>query len=212
MEMEKATIGPNMNAQTLGPSWSGIRDVTAAVLEDFRRLGAKQLNLRLNESDSEDKRPVFIDWVAVKSVSDQLARKSGINVITWGEFRLGDTVPSRVYEEALDGVGRKIIERDWSEGNFKEKRVESKLLVQKAGLMYQRFIALIGGDENARRSVGLLSLAFESKPNKKQIDAIDAKMKQWASWPGFPKSELVRFAEDHFAVGGPFLKQRQRTR
>jgi hypothetical protein len=209
--MEKATIGPSMKTQELGPSWSVIRTLTARILEDFRRLGAKQLNLRLNESNSEEKRPVFIDWVAVKPISDLLLKKSGINISTWGEFRLGDTVPSRVYIEALDGAGRRVIERDWSEGNFKEKRVESKLMVQKAGLMYQRFIAIIGGDEGARRSVGLLSIAFPTKPNKKNIDAIDAKLKQWASWPGFPKSELVRVAEEHFAVGGPFLKQRQRT-
>lgn len=210
--MEKATIGPSMKVQELGPSWSAIRSLTARVLEDFRRLGAKQLNLRLNESNSEEKRPVFVDWVAVKPISDLLMQKSGIDVATWGEFRLGDTVPSRVYDEALLAAGRRVIERDWSEGDFREKRVESKLMVQKAGLMYQRFIAIIGGDEGARRSVGLISIAFPTKPNKKKINAIDAKMKEWASWPGFPKSELVRFAEEHFAVGGPFLKQRQRTR
>jgi hypothetical protein len=206
--MEKATIGPNMKAHELGPSWGSIRTLTETVLEDFRRLGAKQLNLRLNESNSEEKRPVFIDWVAVKQISDRLAKRSGVG--DWGEFRLGDTIPSRVYEEALNGAGRRIIERNWKSGElFKEKRVESRLMVQKAGLMYQRFIAIIGGDGEQRRVVGLLSVGFESKPKK--LDAIDAKMKEWASWPGFPKSPLVKFAEETFVVGGPFLKSRQRT-
>jgi len=203
--MEKATIGPNMQARELGSSWQGIRSLTQAVLEDFKRLGAKQLNLRLNESNSEEKRPVFIDWIAVKPIAERLARKSGVG--DYGEFRLGDTIPSRVYEEALSGAGRKIIERNWkSDVLFKEKRVESRLMVQKAGLMYQRFIAIVGGAGDQRRAVGLLSLGFEKKPKK--LDAIDDKMKQWASWPGFPKSPLVKFAEENFTVGGPFLKAR----
>src|SRR5258706_5457096 len=141
--MEKATIGPKMQAQELVASWRGIRSLTETVLEDLRRLGAKQLNLRLNESNSEEKRPVFIDWIAVKQISDRLAKKCRVN--DYGEYRLGDTIPSRVYEEALAGAGKRLVERNWkSDKLFKEKRVESRLMVQKAGLMYQKFIAIIG--------------------------------------------------------------------
>jgi|GEM_PF-1510661 len=207
--MERQTIGPRMRADDLGERWQSVRELTEKVLADFSRLGAKQLNLRLNESNTEEKRPVFIDWIALKQVSDRLGRKSSLSD-DWGRSRLGDTVPSRVYEEALSGAGRKIVERNWKSAEiFKEKRVESRMMVQKAGLMYQKFIALIGGDGDQRRCVGLLSLAFESRPKKS--GAVDAKMKEWASWPGFPKSDLVRFAEEHFDVGGPFLKARRRS-
>ncbi len=207
--MDKATIRPNMKADELGDRWRGVRELTEKVLADFGRLGAKQLNLRLNESHTEEKRPVFIDWIALKQITDRLGKKSSAGD-DWGRSRCGDALPSRVYDQALAGAGKKIVERNWKSSElFKEKRVESRLMVQKAGLMYQRFIALIGGDGNQRRCVGLLSLAFESKPKK--LAALDAKMKQWASWPGFPKSDLVRFAEEHFDVGGPFLKPRRRS-
>ncbi|HEY1269642.1 MAG TPA: hypothetical protein VGH16_20455 [Candidatus Binatia bacterium] len=207
--MERQAIGPMMKADDLGDRWAGIRELTEKVLADFSRLGAKQLNLRLNESNTEEKRPVFVDWIAAKQVAERIGRKSSV-ADDWGRSRVGDTVPSRVYEEALAGAGRKIVERNWKSADiFKEKRLESRMMVQKAGLMYQKFIALIGGDGEQQRCVGLLSLAFESKPKKSA--AVDAKMKEWASWPGFPKSDLVRFAEEHFEVGGPFLKTRRRS-
>lgn len=200
METDKVEIGTGEDAKArLETKWEGIRSVTAAVLDEFRRLGAKQVNLRLNESGKEDKRPVFIDWVALPKVWSDLAKKSETKDL--GKSRLGEGTPSKVYEEALKKAGKGIIERNWKlKQLLKEKRVESKLAVQKAGLMYQRFIGIIAQG----RCVGLLTVSFEKKPKK--LHEVDNKMKQWASWPGYPKSKLVSYMEENFIFGGPFVK------
>jgi hypothetical protein len=196
----KLTVKAGINVKGLGNRWKGIREVTQTLLKEFEGLGAKQVNWRLNESGKSSKSPVFIDWLAVKNITDSLAKKSGVK--DYGVYRLGDSLPSNVYDEGLDKAGKDIVERDWGcDQLLKEKRVESRLLVQKAGLMYQRFIGIIAEQEGSRRGVGLLTVSFEKKPST--LEAVDAKMKQWASWPGNPKSGLVEYIEQNFVLGGP---------
>ena len=204
----KFSIKAGMKVQQLGSRWKEIRKVTETILKEFEALGAKQVNWRLNESNTGDRKPVFIDWLATKDITSRLAEKSGVK--DYGEYRLGDPVPSRVYNEGLDRVGRDIVERDWECAQLlKEKRVESKLLVQKAGLMHQKFIGIIAEQEGTRRCVGLLTISFENRPVK--FDDVDARMKQWASWPKdlksreHPKSMLVDFIEKSVVLGGPVV-------
>lgn len=203
----KVKVQADITPEDWGAVWFGMRSVTESVLEDFKRLGAKQINLRLNKSADAEKRPFFIDWVAVKAITDKLANRSGVK--DYGRYRFGDPIPSRVYEEALNKVReRHIVERDWNCNRlFKEKRVESRLLVQKAGLMHQRLIGIIAEQEGTRRCVGTLTVSFIKKPAKPKD--VNAKMKQWASWPKSPnskerlKSKLVDYIEQHVVLGGP---------
>jgi hypothetical protein len=196
----KITLKAGMTAKQLGDTWGDIRKVTTDILKEFEGLGVKQVNLRLNLSGTKDKIPMWFDWLAVKDVTDKLANRSG--VMDYGAYRFGDRTPSAVYNEGLEKAGKAIVERDWGcDQLLKEKRVESRLLVQKAGLMYQRFAALISELEGSRRAVGLLSVGLEKKPSK--LEDVDAKMKEWASWSGYPKSKLVDFIEKNFILGGP---------
>lgn len=178
-----------------------VRKISNLILKEFAALGAKQVNWRLNESKPEAS-PVFIDWVAVKEVTDRLTHKSGVK--DFGAYRFLDPVPSKVYVEALANVGKKIVVRDWqSRPLFAEKRVESRLLVQKAGLMHQRFIGILAEPGGVRRCVGTLTVSFEKGPNKTLATKIDDKMKEWASWRAGKRSQLVSFLEENFVLGGP---------
>jgi hypothetical protein len=208
MTKAKVKVRPEITRKHWGNTWIGLRQVTQTVLEELERFGAKQVNLRLNESGQRDKRPVFIDWVAVRGVTDRLAKKSGIS--DYGEYRFGDSVPSKVYSQALDEAGRKVIERDWDWQRLcKEKRVESRLLVQKAGLMHQKFIGIIAEQAGKRRCVGTLTVSFAKRP--RQEHDVKPKMKQWAAWPKNLKSKeciksrLVKYIENHIALGGPVI-------
>lgn len=191
-------------------TWQNLRDRTKGILKEFRTHGARQVNLRLNESEQEQTRPVFIDWVALPSITARIARRSLESDI--GKYRLGEGTPSKVYDEGVAFAGKKIIERDWKCNELlREKRVESKLAVQKAGLMYQRFIGIIGGDRGNWRCVGLLTVSFEKRPKRADLDEVDKKMKRLASWPEKPKSDpvksdFVKYLEAVFVLGGPLVK------
>lgn len=185
-------------------SWAEIRKISWRILREFEALGAKQINWRLNESKPEAS-PVFIDWVAVKEINDCLRRKSGIDDI--GRYRFLDPVPSEVYVKALKYVNQEIIVRDWDPKQlFTEKRVESQLLVQKAGLMHQRFIGIVAEQGGVRRCVGTLTVSFKKTPGKNLAKKIDAKMKEWASWGVGKRSQLASFLEQNFVLGGPEVK------
>ena len=85
--------------------------------------------------------------------------------------------------------------------------MQSRLVVQKAGLMYQQFIGIIAGQGGRRRCVGILTVSFRRKPGK--LNDVDAKMREWASWPknprskGYSKSKLVEYIEQRVVLGGP---------
>jgi len=203
---QKVRVRANITPSQWGTAWNGMRNITRSVLAELRPLGAKQVNLRLNTSGTESKLPVFIDWVAVKDVTDTLTQKSGIK--DYGVYRFGDPLPSKVYDETVDKVGKGIVRRDWKcDQLLREKRVQSRLLVQKAGLMYQQFIGIVAEQRGRRRCVGILTVSFRRKPRK--LSDVDAKMKEWASWPknprsgGYPKSKLVEYIEQRVVLGGP---------
>jgi hypothetical protein len=208
----KVTVRPHMTIKDLGDTrWKEIKKLTDKILNEFGLLGAKQVNWRLNQSDTPKsetlaKLPVFINWHATNDITKTLLDKGGVKK-DLGERRLGDGVPSSVYDEGLDRVGKDIVVRDWDcDRLLKEKKVDSQLLVPKAGLMHQRFIGIVAEQPESkkqRRCVGLLTCSFERKPSKPED--VDAKMKQWASWPGYPKSELVDFIEKNFVLGGPVV-------
>ena len=203
---QRVRVKANITTRQWGAAWNGMRNITRSVLAEFRPLGAKQVNLRLNTSGTKSKLPVFIDWVAVKEVTATLTKKSGIK--DYGEYRFGDPIPSKVYDQAVDKVGKGIVRRDWKCNQLlREKRVQSRLLVQKAGLMYQQFIGIIAEQRGRRRCVGILTVSFRRKPGK--LNDVDAKMREWASWPknprskGYSKSKLVEYIEQRVVLGGP---------
>lgn len=206
------TVRVEPNMQLDEETWRGLRAHTQEVLKDFQRLGAKQVNLRLNESEREDPLPVFLDWLALPGISAKIAKRSPQTDI--GRYRLGETTPSKVYNDGIAQALKQIIERDWTcDLLLKEKRVESKLVVQKAGLMYQTFIGIIAEVNGNWRRVGLLTVSFEKKPKKADLDEVKKKLHNWASWPADPKStpvksKLVDYLEEVFILGGPLLIKR----
>lgn len=202
----KVSVAAREPSKQLKEKWQIIRAVMRNVLKDFQGLGAMQVNLRLNASNKEDRLPVFIDWLGADSVVNKLVAQSGIPGAEkdWGLYRLGDGLFSTVYLDAVDKVLKGIVEREWTPETLKkEKKTESQLLIQKASLNYQKFIGIVAGSK--RRCVGTLTVSFEKKPNVEKLPEIDDKMKQWASWPPKPKSELVQKIESNFVLGGPFL-------
>ena len=68
--MPKVRIEAN-NVKLDDVTWKSLRKRTQHILDDFRPLGAKQINLRLNQSEQEANLPVFIDWIALPSVLRQ---------------------------------------------------------------------------------------------------------------------------------------------
>ena len=169
MAEEKVRVKANISRTDWGNTWDGIREIMQRVLKEFRSLGAKQVNLRLNESNETEKRPVFIDWVAVPEIFERLARQSDTpqtreQVSNVGLYRFGEGLRSRVYEDAVNKAlaFQGTIDRDWHQ-DLAEKKVESKLLVQKAGLMYQKFIGIIAEEAGSRRCVGLLTVSFREE-------------------------------------------------
>jgi len=202
--MAKVDIGTGVEAKAqLETKWEGIRKITESVLHELKFLGARQVNLRLNQSNNQEKRPVFIDWLALPHVYARIAKRCEEEDM--GRCRLGEPTPSKVYDAGLATAGKRLIERDWEwKQLLKEKRVESKMAVQKAGLMYQRFIGIIAEESGTQRCAGLLTVSFERKPKK--LKEVDERMKKWASWPGHPKSPLVKYVEENFVLGGPLFK------
>src|SRR5262249_20712019 len=200
----KVDVHRNLKKNELGGRWDAIRGYTEAILKQFSGLGAMQVNWRLNVSGKMDPQPIFIDWFATRKISEGLLGKSGVKIADIGERRLGDWVTSVVYDQGLDQAGTAIVVRDWMNCSLvKEKKVESQLLVQKAGLLYQKFIGILAREpegKKQRRRVGLLTVSFQTAPSNQQ--AVDDLMKKLA-WADNPKSDFVKYIEGNFVLGGP---------
>jgi hypothetical protein len=160
-----------------------------------QNLGAKQINLRLNRSGEDEKKPYFIDWYATKEIVERLEKKAG-KFEDIRRNRFGDDEPAAIYDEAVDKAPKAKAERDWLADCGKlvqEKKVGSKLLAPKVGLMYQRFIGIIADDQKRqRRCVGTIGVGFETKPDKDALAKVDKTLEKWASWPPNEPSLLVK--------------------
>ena len=193
----------------LWSKWSGIRDTTQKILNAFVNLGAGQVNWRLNESDTLDKRPVFIDWLATKPFSDKLAQQSGLPPDPprdWGKYRLGDGIISDVYREALDGIAvQKLVTRNWlQQSDMNNKTAESLKLMSKAGLNFQTFIGIKASQDGKTRLAGVLTVSFERRTRTSEVEKT---MRQWAGWDQWSGPEkvspLIAFITENFDLGGP---------
>ena len=172
------------------------------MFRDDLKLGVMQVNLRLNESETEKNVPFFIDWVGTPETRSTLS-KQGLSPAQSGH-RFGDPIRSAVYDEAV-GPTPKIIERDWCEpGKLKEKVAQSQLLAQRAGAMYQMFIGIKAEQDGHRRCVGLLTAGFPKKLEGATKTAVEGKMKDWAGWTSAQKP-LVDYIAKTFTHGGPKL-------
>jgi hypothetical protein len=206
----KPTSGIKKKGGTL--QWSDaepIRKRVEEILKDLEGHGARQINMRLNRSDTDDKAPIFVDWYGTKDLAKRLEEKAG-KLDDIRRERFGDQTPAKVYNEALDKAPKELAERDWSDcGKWAdEKNAGSRLLAQKAKVLYQRFIAIIADDSKGqRRRVGTIAVGFDKKPDAKVLAEVDEKLKKWASWPPNSQSALVRdLKKVEISLGGPFLK------
>lgn len=185
---------------------AAIRDIMGCILNDDLqpKFDVKQINLRLHKSRSDDRLPYFIDWVGVDDVMKILKRDE--TDIDPGLFRFGDSVPSKVNQEAVDGAPNIIIDRDWTQPqSLNEKRPESRLLAQKVNVMYQKVLGIIAFDDEKKqnRCVGTFTAGFLRAPGN--ADDVNKELKQIAGWTG-GQSELVRWIQDNLVLGGPAKK------
>jgi hypothetical protein len=179
-----------------------IRTLLEQILNDSDLIAAKvvHVNLRLNVSDSEQKLPVFIDWVGTPTARSILERQ-GLPPAQRGH-RFGDSLRSTVYDAAVASPPQ-IIERDWcAPGLLAEKTAQSRLLGQRAGAMYQMFIGIKAEQDSQRRCVGLLTAGFQKKLEGTAKTAVEGKMKDWAGWTSTRKP-LVDLIANTFTHGGP---------
>jgi hypothetical protein len=182
-----------------------LADIRKIMEELLRFLNEKfevmQINLRLNRSGTVDRLPYFIDWVGVKEVLNILKRDE--RELDPGLFRFGDDTPSEVNREALDGAPNTIIERNWKIRGIAEKRPGSKVLAQKAHVMYQKVIGIIAVDKtiNLKRCVGTFTAGLRERPD--DTTQLDQELKKIAGWTLPPDSPLVKWIEDNLVLGGP---------
>ncbi|HEY2991029.1 MAG TPA: twin-arginine translocation signal domain-containing protein [Candidatus Binatia bacterium] len=183
-----------------------VRKHMAKFLEELKSAGVVQVNLRLNESQTEQKLPVFIDWVGTADTHSVLARQGfPQHNAKSRSHRFGDSIRSVVYETAV-GDPPKIIDRDWCEpGVLKEKTAQSQLLAQRAGAMYQMFIGIVAEQDGRRRCVGLLTAGFPKKLDPSKKKQVEDKMKEWAGWTSTRK-DLVNYLAGALTLGGPTVK------
>lgn len=178
-----------------------IREITEKCLNALNKFNVMQVNLRLNKSGTEDKLPYFIDWVGVQAVLDILKRDE--RELDPGLLRFGDDTPSEVNREALDGAPNTIINRDWTKG-MAEKRPQSRVLAQKAGVMYQKIIGIIADEKNGsvtkKRCVGTFTAGLAKKPDDVMEKQIDEELKEIATSPASP---LVIWIKANLVLGGP---------
>jgi hypothetical protein len=194
----------------IGPEHlAGIRHRLRGILKKFKDIDkeVRQVNLRLNESGAVEKLPVFIDWVGDSEV--MIVRENDRHIDP-GLHRFGDRIPSKVYVETIDkSVDRTgIPERNWLDPDtLKEKRPESQLLAPKWGATYQKFIGIIADQNNQRRCVGTLTVGFSARPEGEKLKRVETEMRRLASWDHDDKSDLVRYIEETFILGGPFVSR-----
>src|SRR5690242_16435484 len=74
---QKVAIQPRPVSAGMCSKWPGIRDTTSRILNAFTPFQAKQVNWRLNVSNTTDKLPVFIDWLATSKL--KLSIQSGLD-------------------------------------------------------------------------------------------------------------------------------------
>jgi hypothetical protein len=177
-----------------------IREIMESHLESLnKKFNVMQINLRLNRSETQERAPYFIDWVGVEEVLKIIKRDE--RELDPGLLRFGDNTPSEVNREALDGVPNTVINRDWTQG-MSEKRPESKVLAQKARVMYQKVIGIIANDEsvNKNRCVGTFTAGFKTPDDSKQKQIDDA-LREIATSSASP---LVNWIQTNLVLGGPF--------
>jgi hypothetical protein len=163
----------------------------------------KQANLRLNVSDKDEPHPVFVGWVGPEIMGTLIERtddprlKEELRDV--GLYRLGDGIPSDVYQETFTAQKKRIVERDWYK-QLAEKKIESKLLVQKAGLMYQRFAGIYTVADGITRCVGMLTISLKDKPS--QLDMIDRNLQELTDGERKAKSPLLDMINNRFVLQG----------
>lgn len=182
----------------------GIRYYMQQLLDELNSESALQVNLRLNESETFELSPVFIDWVGTSQVLKALNQQNLLKDDP-GRSRFGDGIPSKVYVEAIKAVGSNSIERDWrNPKTLKEKNANSKLLAPKAGAVYQKFIGIVACDKNHNECrVGTITVGFAEKPSGSNLENVERTLRRWASWKS--KSDFCQYIETHLILGGPRL-------
>ncbi|HEY3305528.1 MAG TPA: hypothetical protein VGL70_18550 [Candidatus Binatia bacterium] len=170
-----------------------IRDCLREILKEA---GAKQANLRLNESAEEGPHPFFVGWVGDKDVEKKIRDRNDPDP---GLYRFGDDNYATVYKDTISDRRWAIQNRDWCR-NLAEKSMTAKGIAPKSGVMYQKFIGILVKNGSKRRCVGTLALGFASRPSGRTHSKVEKIMKSWAR---DPRLKLVQFLRDNFELGGP---------
>jgi len=160
---------------------------------------AKEVHLRVNDSDDNELAPVFVGWV-----EDSVLKKNreAKNHPDPGLYRFGDTVLSSIYMEAYEEArkvrGAALFAKDW-DAHLHEKRSDEKALAPKAGVKHQKCIGLVLKKNGANVFVGTLNVGFSAPPVGQANKKAESAMQQWAA----PASPLVQWLDSEFKLLGP---------
>lgn len=171
-----------------------IRDCLRGILKEA---GARQANVRLNETGEIAPHPFFVGWVGDAELEAARIRKNDPDP---GLFRFGDDNYGKIYNETVSDGSGAIKERDWRRRGLGEKSMAAKNLAQEAGVLYQKFIGILVDQGDLRRCIGTLTVGFAHKPNGRNKGRTESVMKKWAQ---DPRSKLVSFLKNNYELGGP---------
>ena len=202
-----------------------LADIFQDIERNIGRTGvAKELHMRLNESEKPWPLPVFVGWYEAAPEKIEDNKRMQFNHPHPALWRFGDDVLSEVYAEAInfaDKEGDSAFQyRDWST-EMEEKRAGERATDPKAGNLYQTCLAfvvdnekprVIGKDEAGtfRRAVGTLVLGFSENPGVDVLNKAHPIMREWAlekvSKTEPRRGELIAWLKQEFDLGGPLLR------
>lgn len=168
-------------------------EIRKHLLDILNNSGASAVNMRLNETGTEQFAPVFVGWVEEQSLSD---KRAALNIPDSGLFRFADSIRSKEYSDTVLANGS-IVERDWTV-QLSEKSGDQKKLLPVSGITFQKFIGMMVQHNGAQRCIGALNLGFKGKPSAAVSAKAEKVMKDNAAEAS---SNLIKFLKDNFELG-----------
>ncbi len=175
-----------------------IREIQENILSDIK--GARRVGIRLNKTDTTYPSPVFVGILEDATMRTDRVRRGGVDP---GHERFRNEDFSVIYNQTVSDPQGKYWERDWNEDNDCYEKTLGGLRKQgnndKGGVRYQIFIAIRIADGACKRSIGILGIGLDEKPQ--DMRDVGAAMIRWAQ----SNSELVQHITNTYKLGGPLF-------
>ena len=184
--------------------FSKIREIQQDILNDLANTGARRVGSRLNKTDKVYPSPVFVGILEDAAMRADREKRYEADP---GVYRLLDDDFSVMYNRTVSDPQGEFQGRDW---NIESDRYEKTLgdpSLNRKGVKYQSFIAIRVHEGQQKRSVGILSVGFNEKPEVHIMKEVQNKMKYYAKNvkhdSQLPDSPLVEYLRETFELGGP---------